>query len=307
MTVQSSLEVKDQPVSGLLYEAFFGLRSQPFRTAPDPGFLYLSEGHDLALSTLRYGLLTRAPVTVITGDVGVGKTTLIRKILSEMPGEQQVGLISNMQEGRGELLHWVLMALEAPFDPQACHVALFKQFQELLVETYAAGRRVVLIFDEAQNLGMAALEELRMLSNINSEKDELLQIILIGQPQLRDLLNRPELRQFAQRINADFDLGPLRAKETEEYVRKRLHMAGAEREVFTAEALALIHMSTGGVPRLINVLCDMAMVYGYSDGSRVVDEAVLHDFLANARRRGIYRQFTTPDPAPRLVKTPVGA
>lgn len=305
--MQLSPEKQTCESSSSLYESFFGLSAQPFRTVPDPSFLYHSEGHDLALSMLRYGLMTRAPVTVVTGDVGVGKTTLIRKILSEMPGGEHVGLISNMQEGRGELLHWVLMALDASFDPAAGHVALFRQFQELLIDAYAAGRRVVLIFDEAQNLGMLALEELRMLSNINAEKDELLQIVLVGQPQLRDLLNQPQLRQFAQRINADFDLGPLRPRESEEYVRKRLQMAGAEREIFTPEALGLVHSATGGVPRLINVLCDMAMVYGYADGNRTVSDTVLQDFLANARRRGIFRQFSTPDSVPRLVKTPVGA
>lgn len=155
-------DVRDQ--SGVLYESFFGLSSRPFLTAPDPGFLYLSEGHQLALTMLRYGILTRAPVTVVTGAVGAGKTTLIRQILNELPGEQTVGLISNMQEGRGELMHWVLMALDAPFDPATGHVALFQQFQKLVVDAYAAGRRVLLIFDEAQNLGVEALEELRMLA-----------------------------------------------------------------------------------------------------------------------------------------------
>ncbi|MEM7211967.1 MAG: AAA family ATPase, partial [Pseudomonadota bacterium] len=290
-----------------LYEGFFGLESRPFLTAPDPGFLYLSEGHQLALTMLRYGILTRAPVTVVTGAVGAGKTTLIRQILNELPGEQTVGLISNMQEGRGDLLHWVLMALDAPFDPKAGHVALFQQFQQLVVDAYAAGRRVLLIFDEAQNLGMSALEELRMLSNINADKDELLQIILVGQPQLRDLMNRPELVQFAQRISADFDLEPLRQRETEEYILRRLEIAGADGEIFTHEALRMVHHATGGVPRLINVLCDMALVYAYADETLLVDEQVLQDFLASARRRGIYRQFSQPEPAPRLVPTPVEA
>ena len=305
--MQSILDPDHEDTRTALYEGFFGLKARPFRTVPDPGFLYLSEGHEDALTMLRYGLLTRAPVTVVTGDVGVGKTTLIRQILSEMPGEERVGLISNMQEGRGELLHWVLMALDAEFDSKAGHVELFRQFQDLLIEAYAAGRRVVLIFDEAQNLGLRALEELRMLSNINADKDELLQIVLVGQPDLRDLLNRPELRQFAQRINADFDLKPLRAKETEDYIRRRLSVAGADREIFSAEAMAQVHRATGGVPRLINVLCDMAMVYGYADGSRMVDESVLQDFLVSARRRGTYRQFSTDDVTPRLVPTPMGA
>ena len=232
---------------------------------------------------------------------------MIRQILGELSDRERVGLVSNFQQGRGDLLHWVLMALDAEFDAGASHVDLFRQFQDLLIRAYSEGGRVVLIFDEAQNLGIRALEELRMLSNINADKDDVLQIVLVGQPDLRDLLNRDELRQFAQRINADFDLKPLRAKETEGYIRKRLATAGADREIFTPEAMNQIHRATGGVPRLINVLCDMAMVYSYADGSRMVDEAVLLDFLSCARRRGTYRQFSTGEASPRLVSTPVGA
>lgn len=284
-----------------MYEAFYGLTSRPFLTTPDPDFLYWSETHSLAFTMLRYGLMTRAPITVITGEIGAGKTTLLRQIMREIPADLEVGLISNMQVGRGELLHWVLMALsqEAPDEP---YVRLFRRFQDHLIEAYASGRRVVLIFDEAQNLGVDALEELRMLSNINADKDELLQIVLVGQPQLRELLARPELVQFAQRISSDFHLEALSAEEVERYVDHRLEIGGAGWRIFPTATCRLIHQATRGVPRLVNILCDLCLVYGYSAESKVIDEALLREFLNGAKRRGIYTQFAAPGDAPKLVR-----
>lgn len=301
ITVRSNPGTATAEQNGVLYEQFFGLAARPFLTLPDPDFLYLSEGHQLALSMLRYGILTRAPVTVMTGAAGTGKTTLIRQILNELPAEQSVGIISNMQEGRGDLLHWVLEALDVPYDPAAGHVALVRKFQDLVVGSYGAGRRVLLIFDEAHNLGLRDLEELRMLLNINVGKDELLQIVLVGQPALREIMAKPQVVQIAQRVSADADLPPLRQRETAEYIRRRLRVAGAEREIFAAEAMQQVHRATSGVPRMINVLCDMAMVHAFADDSRMIDERLLQEFLNSARRRGVFRQFVSEDPAPRLV------
>ena len=305
---------KDMPAGGFLsrtptdrktnimYEEFYGLRERPFLTVPDPDYLYWSDGHLMAFTMLRYGIMTRAPITVVTGNIGAGKTTLLRQLLTEMPEELTVGLVSNMQEGRGELLHWVMMALEQPFDATEPYVALFRRFQEFVVQAYAEGRRVLLIFDEAQNLSVASLEELRMLSNINADKDELLQIILVGQPQLRDLLMRPELMQFSQRISSDFNLEPLTVLETVQYIQRRLSIAGASEEIFPARTCELINEATGGVPRLINILCDLCLVYGFSDGCRVIDEKLLSEFLLSAKRRGIYTQFAPVTSMPTLVR-----
>ncbi|MEO0362967.1 MAG: AAA family ATPase, partial [Pseudomonadota bacterium] len=210
------------------------------------------------------------------------------------------GLISNMQAGRGELLHWVLMSFNLDFEDEP-YVKSFKRFQDFVVDSYAAGRRVLLIVDEAQNLSVQAMEELRMLSNINSERDELLQIILMGQPQLRDKINSPELTQFAQRISADYHLGALNAEETAQYIDKRLEIAGATEEIFPPRTCELIHQVTGGTPRLINTLCDMCLAYGYADDSRVIDESRLRAFLNTARERGIYNQFTHLAEQPKLV------
>lgn len=276
---------------GVMYEAFYGLKERPFTTVPDPQFLYWSEAHQLAFAILHYGVMTRAPITVVTGDIGAGKTTLIRRLLDEIPEELTVGLVSNMKEGRGELLHWVMMALGQDFQADEPYVALFKRFQDFLIEAYARGRRVVLIVDEAQNLGAAALEELRMFTNINADKDELLQLILVGQPQLRALLQQPELVQFTQRISADFHLEPLTPSETVSYIRRRLEVAGAEHEIFSEELCERICAATGGVPRLINILCDMCMVYGFAENRAVLDSDILDEILASTQRRGIFGQF----------------
>ncbi|GIX15422.1 MAG: hypothetical protein KatS3mg118_3381 [Paracoccaceae bacterium] len=280
-----------------MYESFYGLKTKPFQTVPDPAFLYLSKGHDLALTMLRYGLMTAAPITVITGEVGAGKTTLLRHIIAEMPPELTVGLISNMQAGRGQLLEWVMMALEQPYAGKG-HVELFQDFQRFVIDRYAEGRRVVLIFDEAQNLDIPTLEELRLLSNINVDGEQLLQLILVGQPELRDLLHDPRLTQFAQRIVADFHLAPLEPDEVAPYIAQRLKTAGARWTIFPEETCALIHHATGGVPRLINALCDLCLVSGFSAEEKVISPQLLRDFLASAGRHGIYRQFRPlPDPA----------
>ncbi len=284
-----------------MYEAFYGLRARPFLTAPDPQFLYWSEGHVMAFTMLRYGVMTRAPITVVTGEIGAGKTTLLRRLLAEAPDDHVVGLISNMQSGRGELLHWVMTALGQPLIEEP-YVAQFRRFQDFLIGTYAEGRRVTLIFDEAQNLSTDALEELRMLSNVNADGDDLLQLVLVGQPQLRALLGRPELVQFAQRISADFHLGALDADEVERYIDHRLAVAGAAWRIFSSPVCALIHQATRGVPRLVNILCDLCLVCGFASEAKVIDEALLREFLASSREHGVYEQFAPLDDAPKLMR-----
>ena len=278
-----------------MFEAFYGLQERPFTTVPDPQFLYWSEGHQMAFAVLYYGVMTRAPITVITGAIGAGKTTLLRRLLAEIPEEITVGLVSNMKEDRGELLQWVMMALGQEFDGDEPYVTLFKRFQDFVIDAYARGQRVVLIVDEAQNLGAAALEELRMFSNINADKDELLQLILVGQPQLRELLNRPELAQFAQRVSADFHLEPLSREDTVRYIGRRLEVAGASWKIFPDDVCEMICDATGGVPRLVNILCDLCLVYGFADNRREIGADLLYEILASTRRRGIFGQFDTID------------
>jgi len=284
-----------------MYEEFYRLSERPFLTVPDPQYLYWSENHTLAFTMLRYGLMTRAPITVITGEIGSGKTTLLRKLIAEIPSDVQVGLLSNMKAGRGELLHWALLALGLPVADGESYVRLHQRFEEAVIAAYAEGRRVVLIVDEAQNLDVDTLEELRLLSNINADAHELLQIVLIGQPQLRDLLARPELVQFVQRVSSDFHLEPLSVDEVTRYIDHRLSVAGAQWRIFPDRTCALIHEATRGVPRMVNILCDLCLVYGFSAESKVIDESLLREFLSGARQRGIYRQFAPLSDTPKLV------
>ena len=285
-----------------MYETFYRLNHRPFMTSPDPDYLYWTENHRTAYTMLSYGLLSRALITVVTGEIGAGKTTLLRALLREMPEDLVVGLVSNMQTGRGELLHWVMMSLGQEIVDGESYVRLFQRFQDFLIESYASGKRVVLIFDEAQNISVESLEELRMLSNINSEKDQLLQLVLVGQPQLRDLLRRPELVQFAQRISADFHLCALTPQEVGAYIAHRLSVAGAKWRIFPQRTCEIIAEATRGVPRLVNVLCDLCLVYGFSADSKVIDEDLLQEFLTSAKQHGIFWQFTPSEEPARLVR-----
>jgi type II secretory pathway predicted ATPase ExeA len=264
-----------------LYADFFGLSERPFTLLPDPAFLYWSKAHRNAYTILDYGILSRAPITVITGEIGSGKTTLIQHLLRNADETITVGLISNAQGGRGELLHWVLGALSIEVERDATYVQLFQRLQDFLIAEYAENRRVVLIFDEAQNLSVEGLEELRMLTNINSNKDELIQLILVGQPELRDVIRSPKMKQLAQRVAASFHIPAMDADTVSQYIRHRLQAVGGTGEEFSDVACRVVHEQTGGVPRLVNQICDIAMVYAWSKDQRVVTEEVLNSVLAD--------------------------
>ena len=262
-----------------LYTAHFGLRERPFSLVPDPDFLFWSDTHARAFSMLEYGILTRAPITLITGEVGTGKTTLIHQLLNSNREDVTIGLIANAHGDRGELLRWILQSLGQPAAPDAHYVDLYGQFQQYLVDEYAAGRRVVLIFDEAQNLTRDVLEELRMFTNINAGKDELLQLIIVGQPELRDIVLRPDLRQFAQRVAASFHLPEMDGAGVKAYITHRLQVAGAQKPIFEDPAIDAIYEATRGIPRLINQLCDLALVYAFSMESQSVPASVIAQIL----------------------------
>ena len=209
-----------------MYESYYGLREKPFSILPDPDMIYWGQNHRLAFAMLEFGVMNNAGFTVITGDIGCGKTTLLRYLLRNLDSNITVGLISNTPRAKAELLQWVMMSLNQPFEDS--YPALFKKLQQYLYDQHFRGGRTILIVDEAQNLGLDSLEELRMLSNINADKDQYLQIILIGQPQLKDLLRSPELLQFAQRVSSDFHLKPLNANEVKDYISYRLKAAGCQ-------------------------------------------------------------------------------
>lgn len=266
--------------SGLtIYNAHFGLSERPFTLLPDPDFLYWSDNHARAYAMLEYGMLTHAPITVITGEIGSGKTTLVQHLLKNTDDTITVGLISNAQGGRGELLQWVLNALSVEVSNDASYVQKFQTLQDFLIAEYAAERRVVLIFDEAQNLSVEGLEELRMLTNINANKDELIQLILVGQPELREVIRSPQMKQLAQRVTASFHIPAMEAETVAQYIRHRLRAVGGQGREFTDAACAMVHAQTEGVPRLVNQLCDIAMVYAWSNDQTCVTEETLQSVL----------------------------
>lgn len=259
----------------------FGLTERPFTLLPDPDFLYWSVAHKRAYAVLEYGVMTRAPITVVTGEVGAGKTTLLQKLLQNLDDETVVGLISNAQGSRGELLHWVLNALGIESVKGDEYVDKFQRLQDFVIQKYAENKRVLLVIDEAQNLSVEGLEELRMLTNVNSNKDELLQLILVGQPELRDMITRYELRQFAQRVSASYHIPDLDLEATEGYVRHRLRHAGGTGQEFTEEAIEMIYWQSGGVPRLVNKLADFAMVYAVTGEKDKVDSDTIQEVLSD--------------------------
>lgn len=282
-----------------LYTAHFGLTARPFSLVPDPDFLFWSPAHTRAFAMLEYGILTRAPITLITGEVGAGKTTLLHQLLRSVGPDVRIGLIANAHGDRGELLRWVLLALSQPTEPGATYVDLFGQFQSYLIAEYAAGRRVVLIFDEAQNLSRESLEELRMFTNINTGKDELLQLVLVGQPELRDTVRRADLTQFAQRVAASFHLSAMDLRGVRDYVSHRLMLAGAQYSIFSPSAIEIVYSATHGVPRLVNQLCDFALVYAFTKDQfrvhRLTVQQVLDDgvFFAGGTMTETLPPFTT--------------
>lgn len=268
-----------------MYQAFYGFKEQPFTLVPDPAFLYMGKKHSHAFSILEYGLMNRAGLTVVTGEVGSGKTTLIQHLLGVLDDNFTVGLINTTHEKMGKLLRWVLCAFNQEFSGNS-RVALHDAFTDFLIDQYANKRRTVLIIDEAQNLSSKMLEELRMLLNINVHKQMVLQLILVGQPQLRELMRQPELLQFRQRVSADLHLQALEENETRAYILHRTRHAGCERALFTNAACDLVYRASKGIPRVINTICDNALVFGYARQKETITVDVIEQVLGQMREAG---------------------
>ena len=269
-----------------MYEDFYGLKEKPFSIQPDPDFLFFSIRHSMAYAMLEYGVQNHAGFSVICGEIGCGKTTLVRHLLNNLSNELTVGIVYNTHQHIDDLLSWIMLAFNQPYEGKS-NLALFDAFQQFLIKSYSENKRVVLIVDEAQNLTPGALESLRMLSNINADKDQLLQIILVGQPQLRDLLRRPDLQQFFQRVSVDFFIPPLQLFEAEKYIQHRLHVAGRDAPLFTPSAVRLIAEAAKGIPRTINILCDTSLVYGYSTNAEKIDVNLVREVLKDRAEFGV--------------------
>ncbi len=253
-----------------MYEDFYGLKERPFTLVPDPSYLFLGSQHKLARAYLEYGIKERMGFVVLTGEVGTGKTTLIKSLLREKQAKQRVGVLYQTSVEAEDLLDVLLKEFEIRGHFGSSRAARLGAFNQFLVNAYARGERVVLLVDEAQNLGPKALEELRLLSNLQTEKEPLLQVILVGQPGLRDRLKHPALRQLAQRVAIHYHLRPLDEDETKEYIRFRLARAGGS-GIFTNTALEKLYDYTQGVPRRINAWCDLALVAGFAEGRHEID------------------------------------
>ncbi len=261
-----------------MYEAFYNFQEKPFSLLPDSDFLYLGKRHQEALSLLEYGLMQGASMVLITGEIGCGKTTLVRRLIRNQDLDMIVGNITNTHQTFGELLKWVMLAFGLDFRDRD-KVELYRDLVGFLQTKYQQGKRVTLIIDEAQNLSAEALEELRMLSNINVDKEQMLQIILVGQPELRHTLVRPDLRQLTQRIGVDYYLDSMNPQETLEYIRHRVQVAGGRSDLFDIEAIREIYVNSNGVPRLINTICDTALVYGYAEQATTIQKEIIDEVV----------------------------
>jgi len=275
-----------------MYETFYGLKEKPFSILPDPAFLYMTRAHTMALTMLEYSINNNsAGVCVISGEIGSGKTTLIRKLLDNMGSEFTTGLLTNTHSDFGNLLQWVSMAFGLDYANKE-PVELYENFVNFTIEQYAQGKRTVLIIDEAQNLSHKALEELRMLSNINADKNHILQLILVGQPQLRNTFNIPELEQLNQRVTASYHLNKLNQKESCAYIQHRLKTVGGHPDLISDLARKAIWYHSRGIPRVINTLCDIALVYGFAEQKKQVDIQLINHVIKDRKDNGFYTEQT---------------
>lgn len=268
-----------------MYEAFYGLKEKPFNLLPDPEYLYMSKSHDNAYTHLEYAISENKGFVVVTGEVGSGKTTLINFLLKKIPQDINVGLINNTYIPPDQLLKVICQEFELSIDGKD-KAQLLGDFQNFLLEQFSFKRRVVLFVDEAQNLSAAGLEEVRLLSNLEAEKSHLIQTILVGQPELKLKLQRNELKQFAQRVSVHCHLKGLDNGEVQKYVKHRLKAAGAKRtDLFSKDAIDLIAKYSKGIPRLINILCDTSLVYGFADSQKSISKDIISNVI-DAREAG---------------------
>lgn len=273
-----------------MYNQHFGLHDNPFSIAPDPRFLFLSTRHEEALAHLLYGIIESRGFVQLTGEVGTGKTTVIRALLRRLPANIDVALILNPRLNAAEFVASILEDLSVPYDTQhATLKRLVDTLNRYLLATHARGRNVVVIVDEAQTLERDVLEQIRLLTNLETDDSKLLQIVLVGQPELGELLMRHDLRQLSQRITARYHLEPISLYDTQRYVYHRLWVSGATHPIFTKDAIRRIHKLTNGIPRLINLLCDRALLGAFSLDLTTVDVGIINKafdevFLAKRRK-----------------------
>lgn len=262
-----------------MYENFYHLKEKPFQIVPNPHYLYMSPKHQNALTLLEYSLAEGVGFILLTGEIGTGKTTLIRHILNQIETDIEVAGIFNTNFTSDQLLELILTEFEmTPVNGNK--VKTLDKLNQFLINKFMENRRVLLIIDEAQNLSGEALEEVRMISNLQTDNQILLQVMLVGQPGLRRILRDPKHAQLAQRIAANYHLSAFSREETGDYIHYRLGKAGGNTDLFTSESIDVIHSTSGGIPRAINLLCDSALVYGYADSIKTIDDTVIHKIIS---------------------------
>jgi type II secretory pathway predicted ATPase ExeA len=269
-----------------MYEKFYGLKEKPFQITPNPSYLYKSAMHENALTYFEYGLMENVGFIILTGEVGTGKTTLIRYILGQFESEKEMAVIFSTNVSVDELLYLILQAfeLESEEGNKPKNLEIFQQF---LIDKYAQNKQPLLVIDEAQNLSDEALEEIRMLSNLQGDDQNLIQIMLVGQPELKARLKQPIHASFSQRIAVNLFLSGLTAKETKSYITYRLESAGGRGDIFNQEAIDMIYKASRGIPRSINMLCDSALVYGFGYEFETITPSVIEQVIKDKGGMGI--------------------
>jgi general secretion pathway protein A len=271
-----------------VYKEYFRLTDLPFSIAPDPTYLYMSEKHREALAHLIYGVNSEGAFVLLTGEVGTGKTTICRCMLEQLPENCDTAFIIHPKLTEVELLATICEEIGIDGIAGMASIKTFvDRINRHLLDSHAAGRKTLIIIDEAQNLTSSVLEQLRLLTNLETNRCKLLQIVLIGQPELREMLERRELRQLSQRITARFHLNPLSKGEIADYIAHRLTIAGAHRVLFTPAAIDRLFRLSGGIPRIINLICDRALLGAYAQGKAQADKKILRraaaEVLGNSR------------------------
>ena len=270
-----------------MYTDFYGFREKPFNIVPDPGYLYLSPKHRTALTYLQYGIREGTGFIMLTGEVGIGKTTLLKHLLGQLETNIEVAVIFNTNVSADQLLEMILSEFE--LEPGGSGKTQYLHaLNEFLIHKYGLGHRALLIIDEAQNLTEEALEGIRMLCKLHSSKDLLLQILLVGQPNLQEKLKDPSLYQLRQRIAVRYHLERLGREELTAYIVHRINVAGGRRDIFTASALDTVYKYAEGIPRKANILCDAALVYGFADELETIDEGVIDQVVEDHQNTGLF-------------------
>lgn len=274
-----------------MYELFYEFKEKPFDLHPDPDYLYMSRGHENTYTHLEYAILENKGFVVVTGEIGSGKTTLINYLLNKIGEDLHVGLINNTNIRPAEFLNMICHEFE--LDPKTNHKAeLIDILSGFLIDQFAAGERVVLFIDEAQNLTNDTMEEIRMLSNIETEKHHLIQIILVGQPELRFKLQQRNLKQFVQRVTVQCHLKGLEKDEVRQYINHRLEVGGGNRfDIFDKETIDRVAVYSRGIPRLINILCDSALVYGFADELDTISVPTLDNVYDELKALGTFTDY----------------